>query len=185
MHRYSKFAPTLLVCLLAACSSGDSMTSAVNPNSVTSVASSNASDTADRCKNGGFTSYTAADHTPFRNQGSCVSYVEHGGVLLPLLQLPVITSFTFDGISTNCMGGHAAPLFTAVFSGGSATITQSGTTASAPMTSGAQAEFGAQQASTFTLTVTNAAGSTSVALSLFPGVSAGSSYCGGIGGAPL
>lgn len=107
------------------------------------------------------------------------------GVVLPLLQPRLITSFDFNGIDATCNAGFATPLFTGVVNGGSATITQSGTSASAPVTSGVQLAFGAQQESTLTLTVTNGAGSTSTSLSLFLGRPAGISNCGTAGGAPV
>ena len=100
---------------------------------------------------------------------------------MPVQVLPLITSFTFDGIQDLCdSGGTIRPRFTAVFSGGTATISFVGSTM--PVTSGVQFAFGAVGPITYTFTVTNSSGSAVSALTQFP-YQNGVLGCG-IGGAP-
>lgn len=42
------------------------------------------SDAAHACQQGGYLDWTREDGTPFRNTGACVSYVAHGGILVPV-----------------------------------------------------------------------------------------------------
>ena len=164
----AKLARTLVVGLLiTACNSGASLTSPVTRAS-SAMAAAKPAGGADLCKKGGFANYNRTDGTTFKNQGDCVSYVEHGGVLVPVLPLPVITSFTYDGIQDLCStGGGLHPLFTALFSGGTATITF-GSLASAKVTSGVPVAYGPVAGGTFTLSATNSSGSTTRTLQPFP-----------------
>jgi hypothetical protein len=54
-----------------------------------------APDPTDQCKHGGFATFLdPSTGQPFRNQGQCVSFVNHGGTLVPIPTTPTITTYT-------------------------------------------------------------------------------------------
>ena len=57
------------------------------------------SDAAHACQNGGWQQLVRADQTPFKNEGDCVSYAAHGGVLTAALPdlVPVVSCDTQAG----------------------------------------------------------------------------------------
>jgi hypothetical protein len=57
----------------------------------------------DLCKNAGFADFTTvAGGAPFSNQGQCVSFVNQGGTLVPVVQGPEITGFSPSTFGSNC-----------------------------------------------------------------------------------
>ncbi|MDB4908070.1 MAG: Curculin domain protein (mannose-binding) lectin [Gemmatimonadetes bacterium] len=183
---FPTLARTLVVAVaVTACRSGDSLTSPLMATGSV-PASARAPDSKDLCKSGGYVNYTRPDHTTFANQGDCVSFAAQGGTLVAVVAvpaLPVITSLTNEGSVDQCATtGRVHPLFTAVFSGGTATFGYDFEPA-VPVTSGVQFAYGTVSRSTYTLTVSNAAGSVTRTITPFPDIS----YvvgCGADGGAP-
>lgn len=119
------------------------------------------------CYQGGWQHLATADGTPFTSVGDCVSYAAHGGTPGPLL--PVITSFVFDGLANHCVpidgngGGSINAVFTAIFSGGTGTITNPAG-AVFPVVSGVATEAGPIGSGNYVLTVTNGGGSVTSSL---------------------
>lgn len=152
--------------LLAACGDAARISGATRGSGAAAFDKGGNSDAAQACQQGGWQHLQGSDGTLFQNTGECVSYAAHGGTLVPIPVLPIIASFTFNGIGSECdTGGGLVSLFTAVFSNGTATITDpSGFTA--PVTSGVQAAFGLFTGN-FVLTVSNSSGSVSQTLSEF------------------
>jgi hypothetical protein len=161
--------------LLTACDSATAPVSSLRPTGSAS-ADKGSGDDKDACKKGGFADYTRADGSTFKNQGDCVSYVEHGGQLVSkTLPLPVIASFTFDALVNHCAEGLGYDMLrlTATFNGGTGTSTGpwGGVT---PVISGVQVTLPARDGA-YTLTVTNAAGSATASLDPLGG---GTPQCG-------
>ena len=170
-NQMTRLFPTLarmlvVALVVTACRSGDSPTSPLTLTTGSVLAAAKAPDSKDLCKSGGYVNYTRPDHTTFKNQGDCVSFAAQGGTLVPAL--PVITSLTNDGIVDQCATtGRIKPLFTAVFTGGTATFGYDFEPA-VPVTSGVQFAYGTVGPATYTLTVSNAAGSVTRAITPFP-----------------
>lgn len=184
---FPMLARMLVVALVVtACRSGDAPTAPLTVTMGSMRAAAKAPDSKDLCKSGGYANYTRPDHTTFANQGDCVSFAAQGGTLVPVVAvptLPVITSLTNDGIVDQCATiGRIKPLFTAVFSGGTATFGYDFEPA-VPVTSGVQFAYGTVSRATYTLTVSNAAGSVTRTITPFPDVN-GALACDGGGGAP-
>jgi hypothetical protein len=59
--------------------------------SAAQAANARSSSDKELCKNGGWQNLTTSTGAPFANQGDCVSYAVHGGVLYPTPSL-VLTS---------------------------------------------------------------------------------------------
>ena len=58
---------------------------------------------APECKKGGWKTWYRADGTAFKNQGQCIAYVNHGGVLTRLPDLVLIPSCTQKGTAVGCV----------------------------------------------------------------------------------
>lgn len=145
--------------LMVACDSATAPRSSLQ--AAGSVSSNKISDgDKDACKNGGFANYLRDDGSAFSNQGECVSYVEHGGQLMPKEPPPAITSFSANTAVTN--GVFDAKVL-AVFTGGTGTVSSPSGTVT--VTSGVAVFLPTDPSfpTTFRLTVTNAAGATATA----------------------
>src|SRR5689334_7455510 len=75
--------------LMVACDSATAPRASIRPYGSASSSKSSDSDK-DACKDGGFANYLRTDGSGFSNQGQCVSYVEHGGQLMPKVQPPPV-----------------------------------------------------------------------------------------------
>jgi hypothetical protein len=65
------------------------------------------SDASAACENGGYVNWTDSDGNAFRNEGACVRYAAHGGVLVPAEAQPFSVAYSSIGPSA----------FRAVFTG--------------------------------------------------------------------
>jgi hypothetical protein len=133
--------------LITACDSATAPVSNLRPPGSAS-ADRGSGDADDACKDGGFANYTRTDGSTFKNQGDCVSYVAQGGQLSPKTPPPSISSFSVAG-----------PVLKATFDGGTGMVTDPAGTIT-PVTSNQVLSVPIAEG-TWTLTVTNAAGSVS------------------------
>lgn len=180
MNRRLSIVALLGASILAACGDATHIGDPTRSGGAASFAKDGNSDAAHACQQGGWQHLQGSDGTLFGNTGDCVSYAAHGGTLVPIPVLPVITSFSFDGTVDQCATlNRTGALFTAVFSNGAGTITDpfGGIT---PVTSGIQVTL-TLSSGDYVLTVSNPSGSVSRTLQPFPtgGGAIGGGVCTG------
>jgi hypothetical protein len=151
MHRIASTLATAVLVVLCACDASVTTTGPLAAGRASLDKGGN-SDAAHLCHQDGWTSLQRADGTLFSNVGDCVSYAAQGGTPTPIPQLPVITSFVFDGFSSG------QPVFTAIFSNGTAFISDD-CGSKTPVVSGVATQFVNWTGNDFfTLVVTNGQG---------------------------
>ena len=171
LRRLASAAALLALTALGACDAPQAIGAPTGSRISAFVGDGNSS-AAHLCYHGGWQNLATAEGTPFTSVGDCVSYAAHGGTPGPLG--PVITSFVFSGLADHCITlGTIDATFTAIFSGGTGTITSPVGTVF-PAVSGALVDAGRNAFGNYVLTVTNGGGS--VTSTLNPNL--GSTSCG-------